>query len=369
MPRWPRALAGVLAVGGALLVTTVSKTALADRVAVLPFTSPKNLAKPELDEARKWTREATTMRGHTLPTDSEMLSAEMAVKDGVADTSEEYRAAGRASSSDWTVVGRLERTDVPPAKLPDGKEEAGYTVYRLELEACQVSTGRVESLARELDPDEAPTQVSEMLALLLRPEGLANADIPWKNGQPRKPKPKPAPPPPPPPPPAPPPPPPEPEKPVVKHPYAENHPFALGASIGVSGLIAKPDEARGPSTAMPIGGVIAYALESVPGLEFRAIVTSQVVGPKALIAAGGARYAIPVLPQYRIFVGPELLAGTFVSLGAEKTGRFLGDGAVFASIGIGEYVQLEIAGDIGAAFGGSGTLVLAGGTFRTLVRF
>ena len=76
----------------------VAPSALADKIAVLPFNSPKGLAKPELDEARKWTREAAQKRGHTFPNDQEMLSAEMAVKDGLPDTSQEYRAAGRASS-------------------------------------------------------------------------------------------------------------------------------------------------------------------------------------------------------------------------------------------------------------------------------
>lgn len=358
----PRLIVSLLTV---LLLLCAASPALADKVAVLPFTAPKGLSKPEVDLARKWTREAAIARGHVPPSDSEMLSAEMAVKDGTPDTSQEYLAAGRASGAQWTVTGQVERHDAPPAKLPDGTMEEGYTTYRIELEVAQVETGRVESLAREIDPDEAPAQIGEMLALLVRPEGIRNAQLPWDNSAPHKRKPKPKPPAPPPPPP----PPPEPAKPVVKHAYAENHPAALGLSIGFSNALSRPSEARGPSNAMPIGGVFAYAIEQVPGIELRGVFTSQAIGPKALEISAGGRYAIPVLPQYRIFIGPELLLGAHVALGADKTARFLGHGSAFVAWGIGEQLQLELAGDLATAFGGTGTLVLGGGTVRALFRF
>jgi hypothetical protein len=115
--------------------------------------------------------------------------------------------------------------------------------------------------------------------------------------------------------------------------------------------------------------VFAYALEQVPGVELRGVFTSQVIGPRALEISAGGRYAIPVLPQYRIFIGPELLLGAHVAIGAEKTARFLGHGSAFVAWGIGEQVQLELAGDLATAFGGTGTLVLGGGTARALFRF
>jgi hypothetical protein len=350
----------------AVAILCAASPAFADQVAVLPFTAPKGLSKPEVDRARVWTREATIKKGHVPPNDSEMLSAEMAVKDGMPDTSEEYRAAGRASGSQWTLTGRIERHDAPPARLPDGTEEEGYTTYHLEVEACLVESGRVESLAREIDPDEAPEQIGEMLGLLLRPEGIKNAQLPWDSSAPHKRQPKPKAPPPPPP--APPPPPPPP-KPVVKHTYAENRPAALGISAGVSTALKRPANAQGPSGAFPIGAVLGYAIEQVPGVEVRGIFTSQVLGPRALEIAAGGRYAIRLLPQHRIFVGPELLLGAHVALGADKTARFLTHGAAFVAIGLGEQVQLEVAGDLAAALGGSGTLILGGGTGRALFRF
>jgi hypothetical protein len=155
----------------------------------------------------------------------------------------------------------------------------------------------------------------------------------------------------------------------VKHAYAENHPAAIGLSVGFSNALKRPDEARGPSNALPIGAVFAYAIEQVPGVELRGVFTSQVVGPRALEISAGARYAIPVLPQYRIFIGPELLLGAHVAIGAEKTARFLTHGAAFVAWGLTEQVQVELAGDLSAALGGTGTLILGGGTVRGLFRF
>lgn len=340
--------------------------ALADKVALLPFRAQNNVPRPELDQARAWTQEALKKKGHTLPNDTEQKAAEAAVRDGTADTSEELRAAGKAAQSPWAMSAYVQRIDYPAAKNPDGTEEEAWATYRVELEACEVESGRVESVAREVVPESASEEIAEMLAFLVRPGGIGpNAVFPWAGQGPRKPKPKPKPPPPP----QPPPPPPPPPKPVKKYAYGENAPFALGASIGVSNAISRPDNARGPSWAVPIGVAFGYALADVPGLEARGIFTSQVIGPKALELSGGGRYAIPILPQYRLFAGPEALIGVHVAIGAEKTARFIAHGAAFVAIGVSDNLQFELAADIAGAFGGSGTLVLGGGTARALFRF
>lgn len=353
------------ALAGALLASP----AWADRVAVLPFASPSELPRPELEEARRWAREAVAQVGHENVTERELTEAEAAVRDGVADTTEECVAAGSAAGADWALTGHLERHEHPAALLPDGAEEPGYTTYRLELEACQVSTGRVESLSREVLPEEGAADVAQMLGLLLRPEGIMDADIPWDRG-PRRP-PRSAPPPaaeeegPPPPPLAPP-----GEPPAPRPVYGGAHPFALGASVGVSGALLRPELGRGPSMAMHFGGVLAYALaEGAPGLELRAVVTGQPIGPRAVEVAAGARYAIAPFGNIPLFVGPELLLGAHVALGAEKATRFLAHGAAFAALAVTDNVQAEVAADLAGAFGGSGTLVLGGGTARALVRF
>lgn len=337
----------------ALLVLVGSKFAFADtppsKVAVLSFSSVGNATSARLDAARDATRSAVIQSGHRLPTDSEMLTAQMASKDGVADTSGEYRAAGRASGSAWTIAGRV--------------EDHG-TSYRLELEVCQVESGRVESLAREVDPAQAPAQIGEMLALLLRPEGIANAEIPWERTPTTvAPPPKPVEPAPPPTPAGPPP------APAQRHAYAEGRPFALGVGMSVLGALSRPSNARGPSTAALIDGVGAYAIESVPGLEARVHGAGAIVGPSSFSIDGGARYAFPVAPTLRVFAGPELAVGAFFPLGGDRSGRFLARGAAFAAIGIGDRVQVEVSGDLAVAPGSSGTLLFGGATLRGLARF
>jgi hypothetical protein len=345
------------------IMLSISPPSWADKIAVLPFTSPTNVPRPELEEIRRWTREAVAKQGHTCATDDEMVSAEAAVKDGTADTSQEHVAAGRAVGADWTLTGRVERIDHPP--VPERNEE-GYITYRLELEVAQVSTGRVESLSREVLRDEGPNDITEMIALLIRPEGIANAEIPWVHAGPRRPKARPKPP-------APPRPeqPPQPEgPPEPRRVYGEGHPLAAGASIGVTNAVARPEQARGPSWAMPIGLSLGYALpDKVPGLEIRGNFTSQVIGPRALEISAGARYALAPFRGVRLFIGPELLLGAHVALGADKVTRFLAHGSVFLAVGITENVQAEIAGDLMPALGGSGTLLLGGGTARVFVRF
>lgn len=339
------------------------RLALADKVAVLPLSSTNNVPKPELERVREWVRDGVVKAGHTFATNDEMVSAEASVRDGLPDTSQEYIAAGKAANAPWTVTARVQRNDVPASTLPNGATEEGYTTYRLELEACQVESGRVESVSREILEDDAGPDIAEMLRLLVRPEGLSNAEIPWERAGAKRPKPRPKPPAPPPPPPAPPP--PAEPRPV----YGAGHPLSVGAAIGVNTAFVRPDGARGPAAAMPVGGTVGFALESVPGLELKANIMAQALGPRALEASAGARWAFAPFGGTRLFVGPELLLGGLVALGADKTTRFLTHGSAFVAYGVTENLQLEVAGDLAAAFGGTGTLALGGGTGRVVVRF
>jgi hypothetical protein len=330
--------------------------ALADKVAVLPFISVGNATAADLDAARAATRTAVLALQDTLPTDSEMLTAEMSAKDGVADTSQEYRAAGRASGSDWTVLGHVE-------------EHTG--TYRLEIEACDVASGRVESLAREVDASRATTQIKEMLALLLRPAGIGNADIPWEHAAPPPPPPptpvKPEPavtvvrPPPPPPPPS--------SSTPPANDYSGGHPFAAGLGIAGLGALQRSPMAVGSSAALLGEVALGYAPNAVPRLELRGNFAAALAGPGSGSFDLGARYAIPIAPSVRLCFGPEADLGGFFTTGGDKTGRFLVHGAVFASVGVGEHLQVEVAGDLEYAAGGATALVLGGGTARALARF
>ncbi|MCA9587738.1 MAG: hypothetical protein KC657_20575 [Myxococcales bacterium] len=348
-----------------LCLPSAARAQAPERVLVLPIEVGQGVTADEATAARDWVRAGTAARGFGQPSQSELLTAEMAVHDGSADTSEEYRAAGRASSSQWTVTGKLMK--LMANATPTGNQPAEpYDYFRLELVACNVESGRVESLARNIDTDQATPQVSEMLALLLRPEGIGTAPPPWGNEPPPRPKPKAAPPPPPPPPTAPPPP---PAPPPPAKPYAEGYPFAFGLYGGVTNALSRPSNARGPSWAAPLGLTGGYALDNVPGLELRANVGTAVAGPRSLEVAAGARYAFAPIRGTRLYVGPEALAGMFVALGADPTARLLLHGSAFAAYGVTEQIQLEIAGDLRAGLGGDGALILGGGTLRALYRF
>lgn len=353
----------------AFLFTVAPALAAGDKVAVLPLSSPNNVSRPELEQLRQATREAVQRTGHTFATPDELVSAEMAIHDGVADTSQEHIAAGKLAHAEWTVTARVERIDYPSAKMPNGTTEEGYTTYKLEVEACQIASGRVESLSREIILDDAAAMIGDVLALLVRPEGLANADIPWEHADAPRPKPKPKAPAPPPPPapetPKPPPPPAEP-RPV----YGAGAPFAIAFAMGATEAAVTPSVGRGPTTAMTVGGSLGYALpDAVPGLELRANVLGQVAGPKAVEVSGGARWAFAPVRGVRLFVGPEAMLGVHVAAGADKTARFLAHGSAFVAYGITTNVQIEAAADLAGAFGGVGSLLLVGGTGRASLRF
>jgi hypothetical protein len=338
----------------ALALLFAPRLALAEKVAVLPFASSGNATSVDLDKAREATRAAIEKTGRTLPSSSEMLTAEMAFKGEHGGGTKGYQAAGRASSSDWTILGRV--------------ETHGAT-YRLELEACKVESGRVESIAREIEPAKALDQIAEMLALLLRPEGVANADIPWERATPVIPakpaKPaqststqvttngpeKPA----------------EPAKP--KHAYAENAPVNLAVGGAVFSAASRDSRAQGSATSGQLEVAGGYAFSQVPGLEARATIDVAVAGPQSFSADAGARFMLPIVPTLRVFAGPELALGLFATEGAEKTARFLARGALVGSVGVGERVQIEVAGDAAYAAGGSSGILLVGGALRGGIRF
>jgi hypothetical protein len=339
-----------LLLGAALSCARAAAAAEGERVAVLPFiANGGGSTSAELASVRAATRDAVSRIHDVLPSDAEMTSAEHETKDGVADTSAEYRAAGRIAAAQWTLAGHV---------------DARGSTYRLEIDACQVATGRVESLAREITPAQAAPQIAEMLALLLRSQGVGDTVPPWD--QPTRPPPAPAPAPAP----AVTPPPTEPPAPTSPPPaYAENHPFALG--VGVEGLTAfsRATNAQGSPAAALLTANGGYALEGVHGLELVANVAVSVAGPSSLWLDAGARYEIPIVARARIFAGPEATVGTFVVLGGDKDARFLVRGALPIVVGIGERAQIEAYPQIAYAAGGTTGLAFAGGAIRGVVRF
>lgn len=346
-----RLLVSGLATGALLL----AKSAFADRVTVLPLAGA-GTTKEEIETLRQHLREATQDRGHVAPSDVEQAAAEKAVKDGVADTRDEYTAAGRAAHADWAVGGRI--------------ESRGHYL-RVEIEACQVATGRVESLSRNVELSLERPKLAEMIALLLRPEGITNATIPWMNEGPPAPPVVTQPPPPAPEPvketpkPAPPPPPAEPETPPLA--YGEGKPFAMGLGASVLSAVGRPARATGNATTVALLGSFGYAISSVPGLELRGELGGGVVAPRSFFIAAGARYAW--LLGRSVYLAPEVGLGGFVPVGGDKQGRFLLRGSPAVGLRLTDAFALEGFGDALIAPGGTGLLALVGGGLRGVVRF
>jgi hypothetical protein len=335
---------------GAFLVAAPARAAGGEKVLVLPFVaSGGGTTSAQLEAAREATRDAVGQVQDLLPSDAERKAGESAVKDGVADTSAEYRAAGQGAGAAWALSGHV---------------DVHGPTYRLEIEACQVGTGRVESLAREVDAKHAAPQIAEMLSLLLRPQGVGDTVPPWDQPNGGAPAPTPAPVTPPPAPPVdtgPPPPPPP--------PYAADHPLAIGVGGEAISAWSRSPHALGSPWAGLVTGHGGYAIAGAHGLEIVANVGVSVAGPSALWLDAGARYEIRVIPRQRVFLGPELAAGAFVDLGGDKDARLLLRAAVPIIVGIGDRVQIEAYPQLAYAAGGSTGLAFVGGGLRGVVRF
>ncbi len=345
-----------------------STLALADKVVVLPFRATEGTA-PAKDVLKlaSATGAAATTRGHTLVSAAEKTKAEKSSKDGVFDTQAELVAAGKAAQSNWTLSAKV--------------EFRGTAVYALDLEACQIGTGRVESVARDVELDKAEPQIAEMLALLLRPEGVAGAELPWKKNAPLPPIP-----------------PPEPVKEVPKPPdppppvqmvmpppsfpprgYAEGHPFAGGLSAGMITALARPNGAVGNATSLLVQATFGYAFEAVHGLELRFDVGGGTVGPGSLFFDGGARYAILLAPgsrrsaddmqSGRFYLGPEVKIGGFIPFAGDKKARFLARGGGFVGFELTPEFALELAPNVSVAPGGSGALLFFDVALGAFYRF
>ncbi|WP_437723863.1 hypothetical protein [Sorangium sp. So ce861] len=372
-----------LSCAAAAALTAIAPAALADRVAVLP-------ARGGTDEAARSAAQAEVASGlaalgHTPVPDGAVAAALKGVADGVADTTDEYRAVSAQTGADWVLSGTVE-----PA----------VTTARVELTAYLASTGRVESVAREVDRDRSAQQTQEMLAVLLRPEGVGVGELPWERPAGAAPPPAPSsagaatvlPPVP-----APPPAPPAnevqmayplgPER--VWPAYSGGRRFAVSASLGVAVAAARLPGASGSAASLVGAARAAYAVGD-RGLELFAGGGGNLVGPFAGWIEGGARLMLtpsrtPEGGAWRAFplhVGPALHAGAFFRSGAGAVGpggaTYRGDlevhpviGASFdVALALSPSVQLEAQlGNLRWVPTGNGSLLLLGATVGAAARF
>jgi len=382
----------------AAVTLLAASQAWADRIALLPSRGGADpAARTALDGDLA---KGLAALGHTLVAGPEVQAAIIShVTDGVADTQEEYKAVGAATHADWVLVGTVE-----PA----------VTTSRVELTACLISRGRVEDVAREVDKTKEQPQVQEMLAVLLRPEGIGSGALPWESLNPAPPPPAPPPPAPPPAPVAPPAPPPAPEPPPVPPVDGKAHvAYPLGSSgdvwpaysggrrgfvSAIAGFSIPAVRPLPPGVSAPSGLAFTGALRGGValgdfGLEPFAELGGNLSGPGALWLAAGLRWMLSptikrgsdgVLAGVPFFIGPEILGGTFIQLPSSSqaagkngdtysspaVGRGLLGAAVDLSFALSPAFSLEAQlGNLRWSPGGSGALLLAGATLGATVRF
>jgi hypothetical protein len=356
--------------------------AWADRVALLPLRGADPAPRAAVEKA-------LAAMGHTLVPAAEVAAAvKSKVTDGVADTQEEYRAVGAATRADWIVAGSVE-----PA----------VTTEHVELTACLVKAGRVESVAREVEKAREERQIREMLLALVRAEGIGSGALPWERIDPAKAPPEPK---------APPvPPAPEvPEAPVVEGrarvaypggssgevwpPYTGGRRAFVGLTSGFSLPVLRPSVPAGAK--LPLGLAYVGALRGGyaagdRGLELFAELGGNLAGPGGLWLAGGARWmfapamkrgADGVRAGAPFYLGPELLAGGFFQLGTSKLTTDLQSystaGSARAVLGasldlayaVAPFLQLEAdLGNLRVIPGGGGVLLTVGATLAAVARF
>jgi hypothetical protein len=302
-------LARVAALAATLLF---SVDALADKIATLHARG--NAPMGEKTTIRSATETGAKGLGHDSIPENEVLQGEGAAGDK-AGTSEGMIAIGKTTGADWVIEPHV------------ASNESGTHV---ELKVCQVATGRVETLARDLDPKGDPAQqIREMLALMLRPQGVGDDPLPWskkKDVTPPPPKevlPKGPPPPPPPPP--------------IK--WGEHGKFTVGAA-GAFGVVAVRDErAIGPRSFGAWALHANVALPQAKGLEITFRVGMMHGQGGAILGDVGARYMIP-LSRFAIGAGANI--GGFGAFQSGIAGVTLGLDPTL-SFALMKSVQLELA--------------------------
>ncbi|HNS99058.1 MAG TPA: hypothetical protein PLJ27_08965 [Polyangiaceae bacterium] len=322
----------------AVALVLLDVAAWAEVVLMLP-PSGQGVQESFAGHLRKDSRLAVVELGHQLVAEEQEVAALRTISDGLADDATEFETLAHHTHANWVVS--------PVVHLTDGG-------VRLELTAFLASTGRCETVARELDRDSLQPQVREMLAVLLRQEGVGTGALPWEKSPSALRSSPPG------------------EKRIeteqtassTQEPSRSFMPL-LGATFGGSTTLARPEQAVGSSTAWQ-GGVRA-GIRFGEALELALGLRSNIAGPKATGFDLSARYGFRISEGIR--VGPELAPGGFVQGGgAQRTSLSLRFSLV-GSLDITPHISIEAqAGDITWVATGEESLFLGGATLAAVAR-
>lgn len=315
----------------------VSGIASADLVLLLPAEG-RVPGKALTSTLAHETRYAVMELGHNLVSDDEVEAAVRQIADGRPDNADELATLARNTKADWVV-----------APVIYSENDA----YRLEMTAHLASSGRTESVTRDIDTNVIHQQVVEMAKVLLSPSGVGTGALPWENTAPPPLMPAPG----------------QPASQPAAQPGADA-PRSLqplvGASLGIASAISRPDGATGSSTA--VHGGLRAGLELAVPLELALGLRGNLTGPKATSLDASARYWIGIADGIRL--APELAPGLFFMGGGQQetsfSMRFTAVGAVDVADGVSVEAQV---GDLTWIPASEGTVVLGGATLAGIARF
>jgi hypothetical protein len=334
-----RSLTLSAAVGLAALFAT--STAWADLVLLLPAEG-RVPGKALTSTLAHETRYAIVEIGHNLVSDEEVEASVRQIADGRPDNADEFEVMARNTGAAWVVV-------------PVIHSDTG--AYRLEMTAYQASSGRTESVARDIDTNLIHDQVVEMAKVLISPKGVGTEALPWEGGGP---------------------PPPMSTGPDGQTPASNGEPEAsgsatstglqplVGVTLGVASAISRPDNATGTSTS--VQGGIRAGLQLDNPLEFALDLRGNISGPKATTVDVSARYWIAVSEGIRL--APEIAPGLFIMGGGAQDKSFMMRLTAVGAVDVTSGVSVEAhVGDVTWVPASGGTVVLGGGTLAGVARF
>jgi len=326
----------------ALLLATPA--AWADTVLVLPTRGQIDGPIPA-ETIETETRTAISALGHQIVSDADLQAAVRAVPDGTPDTTEEYAAMAKQTAASWVVI---------PVATATGQRQ------RLELTVYQAGLGRLESVAREVSSDALRRQVQEMAGVILRPEGVGTGALPWEHRTSKPPaQPAPAP------------------GPTVhtvppssttKNERGTAITPWVGAGLGVSTALSRPQGAAGSSTSG--WGSLRAGLGFGGSVEAAATLRGHFSGPRATIVEGSARYLFTLDNDGALRIGPEAGGGVFAQQGGAKDKSLVLRVAAVASWKVAGPLSIEASlGDLAWVPASAGTLVLGGAGAYGVARF